>query len=149
MPKTKFEILLAVLLLAIVTGLGWWLFFGPTPKQQFLREVEKTLATVNDGGHLKVQEKFSPEFLSFLSQQGAEPQQLLLACRQIDINQNAHYSLRQLTIYEEKSFAEIEFLRKTADDGHVFTLPFIYRNGRWWITDHFKSDKSFEAIPGL
>ena len=38
----------------------------------------------------------------------------------------------------------------TLKDGEqVFTLPFVYRAKKWWITDKFRSEKQWEAFPSL
>jgi hypothetical protein len=149
MLKTKFEMVLSAVLLLIIGGLGAWWYLRPTPKQQFIREVEKAVATVNEGKHIQIQEKFSPEFVQYLQGQGVEPRQILLICRQLDTNQQAQYRMQKLSLYEEKFFAEVDFVRKSTDGEQLFTLPFVYRDGKWWITDHFKSEKTFESLQGL
>lgn len=149
MPKTKLELLLTAALIAIVAGLAWWIFFGPTPKQKFLKEVRNMVEVVNAGNHGRVQEKFSPEFVRFLGNAGYQPTQIVMIVRQVDLNQNAQYSVNKLSLFEEGKFAEVEFIRKSPDGDQLFTLPFIYRDGNWWITDHFRSEKTWEGLPAL
>jgi hypothetical protein len=125
------------------------LFFRLTPKQRLVREIDKTIKSVNEGNYRPIREQFSPEFIVFLSQQNLEPQQILLAVRQFDMNQGARYTFRQLTLFEESQFAEAEFIRKAGGEEQVFLLPFIWRDGKWWITDHFKSDHQWDTIQGM
>lgn len=148
MPKNSFQIALAAVLVLVIAGLVWWKFFGPTPEQKFLREIKKTVTLVNEGSHGAVADKFSPEFIRFLGEQGFQPQQIILLVRQIDINQNAQYALHKLSLFEPGRFAEVEFTRKSSDGEQLFTLPFVYRGGQWWLTDHFESKKTWD-FPSL
>lgn len=148
MPKTKFEIALSIALVAVIAGLVWWKFFSDTPEQKFLKEVRKVVQSVNDGDYAPVQAKFSPEFIRFLGEQSYNAQQAVMLVRRLDMEQRAVYSQHKLTVFEPGRFAEVEFIRQTGDDKSLFTLPFIYRQGTWWITDHFESKKTWD-FPSL
>lgn len=148
MPKTKFELALTAALLVVIAGLVWWKFFSDTPEQKFLKEVRKVVTSVNEGDYGAVQDKFSPEFIRFLGEQSFNPQQIVLIVRRLDLEQKAVYSQHKLAIFEPEKFAEVEFIRQTGEDKYLFTLPFVYRKGTWWITDHFQSNKNWD-FPSL
>lgn len=133
----------------LIAGIVWFAFYRPTPKQQFLHEIAKIVKAVNKGDYSSVRDKFSPEFVAFLGQQALEPQQILFAIRELDQNQGASYSFHRLTLYEEGQFAEVEFIRKVSGEEQSFLLPFVWREDKWWITDHFKSDHTWDTIQGM
>ena len=153
MPRTRNEWIITGVLLTVLLGFVAWWFIGSDRQQAFIRDVQAEVARVNEGDYSEVRGWMSPEFIAQLERMGANPQQAVFLIRQRDKAQNARYAYRRLNLWdpEKEDFAEVVFVRIAGDNEQEFTLPFTYRNGRWWVTDHFRSHDEglFPHLPGL
>jgi hypothetical protein len=146
-PRTKFTLpVLLGLGLLILTSAVWW-STRPDPRARFLADIDDMLATANAFEHTKLLERLSPEARQKIADEFMQPLGALRWVAQADMNQNRAYRFTQLTVFYPRDYAEIEVERSAA--GREFTgegrflVPFIWRDGAWWVADGFRGEREW------
>ncbi len=146
-PTRTILCLTGLLLLA-----GVILFFTrPDPKEAFLRDVEEMMETANSGKHTELLEWISPEAEELMRNDYMPPAVALEWLARRDMLEKRSYRFVNLPIFEAGDYAEIEVERSSADhkfDGRGnFSVPFFWREGRWWIAAGFRGERSWDFHP--
>lgn len=124
-----------------------WHSFGSDPRAAFLAEMEDLIDQANQGGHLSLREKLSPDAENHITSNYMSVQQALFLARKLDTDGNIRYRLAQLSIFYPRDYAEIEVERSGPggdfSDPRRFPVPFIYQDGEWLVAGGFRGERDF------
>jgi hypothetical protein len=141
-PRT---FLYGALLLAL--GLFFWWKYGGDPRSAFLAEVDGMIQAVNQGEHLSLRKKLSPEAEATIADRFMPVQQALFTARKLDGDRNSRYRLANLNVFYAADYAEIEIERSGPNgdftDSRRFPLPFVYLKGNWLVAGGFRGERDF------
>jgi hypothetical protein len=135
-----------LLSLAVTALLAWW-WTRADERARFLNEVEEILATANRGEHVQILEKLSPEARQRIADDFMPPGAALAWVARIDANQDRAYRLVNLSVFLPRDYAEIEVERsgpgREFTGERIFPVPFVWRNGKWWVAGNFRSEREW------
>lgn len=134
-----------LLIAGAVIGLLIWFWQRPDPRARFLADVEKILALANEGRHIQVLDKLSPEARQRITEDFMEPAAALRWAARLDTQQRRVYRVVNLSVFYPRDYAEVEIERSGPNaefSGHnIFPVPFIWRQGQWWIAGSFREPR--------
>jgi len=149
-PLTPTRAILGLGALALVAGVIFF-FTRPDPKEAFLRDVEEMLQTANSGQHAELLDWISPEAEEMMRNDYMPPATALNWLARRDALEKRSYRFVNLPIFQAGDYAEIEVERSSADhhfDGRgIFSVPFFWREGRWWVAAGFRGDRTWDFQP--